>query len=232
MVSLLSLLEESLMARRGRPATEICRERPIIFSGPMVLAILEGRKTETRRVIQEQPEWENGWVLGDASELLKTGIVRGVKCPYGRVGDTLWVKETFRYDVENAIEYKADGRIRLVTPPKGYEWQEDDHDKHGRTRWRPSIHMPRWASRIHLDIEGLGVHRIDEITSDGAMAEGVLPRPSDDLWDLLSPITQDAYRETAISMFRDLWDHINAKRGYPWDDSPWIWLVQFRRISP
>jgi hypothetical protein len=214
------------MAKRGRPATEICRDRPIIFGGPMVLAILEGRKTETRRVILEQPEWEsNDWVLGDASELLKTGTIRGVKCPYGRVGDTLWVKETHRFGKEGVVEYRADDRLRLVEIPEGFTWMDDN-------RWRPSIHMPKWASRIHLMIEGLGAQRIDEVTTNGAMAEGVLSHPSEDIWDLLSPITQDAYRELAVNMFRDLWDSINAKRGYPWDESPWVWVVQFRRISP
>lgn len=177
-------------------------ERPILFSGPMVRAILEGRKTVTRRVIR-------GSLPTDPAPV-------HFACPYGRKGDRLWVRETFycddyRYpdapveDLRRLLEYRADHRCA------NWEAGCPCRDENGRSNWRPSIHMPRWACRLELEVVSVRAERLHEIT-DGAevLAEGVLTSSRDG--------------------FANLWDEINGKRA-PWRDNPWVWRVEFRRVG-
>ena len=186
-------------------------EKPILFSTKLVRAILDVRKTETRRVVKPQP----------------VGEIR--RCPYGVPGDRLWVRETFycdHCDYPNApvdemrllLEYRADHRCR--------DWEAGCpcSDDQGRGSWRPSIHMPRWASRITLEVTGVRVERLQAITEEGAKAEGVKV-----------PMIVERIREqpTHVTTFRDLWDSINGKRpGCDWASSPWVWVVQFKRVQP
>jgi hypothetical protein len=162
-------------------------ERPILFSGEMVRAILEGRKTQTRRVIKPQ-------------------LRINYKCPYGQPGDRLWVRETwqcFKPNTEEIINPNT-VNIRALAYRATNEW---------RGKWRPSIHMPRWASRITLEITAVRVERLQDIGEVDAMREG-------------DPTCEN----THIDWFRALWDSINAKRGYSWESNPWVWVVEFQRI--
>ena len=160
------------------------KERPILFNGPMVRAILEGCKTQTRREIKNNPLLNAGFT---DEFILLPGNASAFVCPFGVVGDRLWVKETF----------------------------EDDEGG-----WRPSIFMPRWASRITLEITDVRVQRLQEITEEDARAEGYHPKINDSLPDW-----------TAKESFKILWDSLNAKRGLDWDKNPWVWALSFKRVD-
>ena len=182
------------------------KERPILFSGEMVRAILEGRKTQTRRIVKDgtPDDWN--------------------ACPYGVIGDRLWVRETWRlWDVlENyvggqntaTVQYKAGplGSDRVLTVS---DEQRGNLSNLENDRWRPSIFMPRWASRITLEITGVRVERLQEITEKDALAEGVG-----------YAITRDC----KVPQFARLWDQINGKHA-PWESNPWVWVVEFKRVS-
>ena len=191
------------------------RERPILFKGEMVRKILSGEKTQTRRVVKRQPivgiepcGWSGtGWGLtrpdGGCS-------CRPVSCPYGSPGDRLWVRETWspRTDVDPAKKLtKAQRYVR-------YRADADDlaNEWHSYDGWKPSIHMPRWASRITLEITGVRVERLQEISEEDARAEGVGQRFT---------------RMTWRGGFAFLWDQINGKRA-PWASNPWVWVIEFK----
>jgi hypothetical protein len=165
-------------------------ERPIIFSGEMVRAILEGRKTQTRRVVKH---------IEDNSPVITDPRIFNKPCPYGQPGDRLWVREAFQLDDSDPtfVYFRADG--------KQCNW------------WRPSIHMPRWASRITLEITGVRVERLQEINRGGAMQEGC---PFQNIANVTCPLT----------WFSFLWNSIYRTRGQGWDANPWVWVIEFRRI--
>lgn len=230
------------------------RERPILFSGRMVRAILEGRKTQTRRVVSSPYAaeadawapgpgglWESG-IRGDGG-----GLARGerIRCPYGRPGVTrLWVRETWRSDAPQRVAYAADGwcgavgndgaggRIFLqhgwlskyATAEVGAYYGERAYGM----RWRPSIHMPRWASRISLEVTGVRVERLQEIAEEDAKAEGVLlPEAATAKQDTADVHGLLPYR----AVFAACWDSINGKRpGASWSANPWVWVIEFRRL--
>ena len=194
-------------------------EHPILFSGPMVRAILDGRKTMTRRVIKDNCPFVTGayfdeeterwyWTTGAERERLPTDLCLG-KCPYGQPGDQLWVRETwlsYRHLHKNGRDealliYRADG---------------EDLPKQARgTKWRPSIFMPRWASRITLEITAVRVERVQDIGDEDAEAEG------------LSWCNAASPRDK----FQCLWNSLNAKRGYGWEANPWVWVIAFKRVK-
>lgn len=197
------------------------RERPILFTGPMVRAMLDGRKTQTRRVIKPQPgpdgisddvlPQEYGRAWRDAEG-------RVYRCPYGQPGDLLWVRETWRvHDAAEAeIGYRADGRvIRRLDMEDNTIWRASK----GRTKWRPSIHMPKWACRLWLRVKDVRVERLMDITVEDAKAEGV------------EPAGQEGDSRRWRGGFRDLWDSINLKRGFGWELDPWVWVVEFERTE-
>lgn len=198
------------------------KERPILFSGPMVRAILKGHKTQTRRLVKPQPRYVQALSEGRFEQSADGGFDQGViplECPYGAPGDRLWVRETFfcnscdypdrtEHAKEN-LHYRADG-----TPDFGGEEKE--------IRWKPSIHMPRWASRIDLKILSVRTERIGSISDEDARAEGITP----------SPPTSWIYSSDAVRKFRKLWDSINTKPGSRWSDNPWVWVVEFERVKP
>lgn len=178
--------------------------RPILFSTAMVRALLDGRKTQTRRVIVEPDSY--GCLTGDCPHDHKDECAESMRgfCPYGVPGDLLWVRETFAYWSKTTAAYRSggpcsDGEVRQFYTP---------------TRWRPAIHMPRWASRLTLRLTDVRVQRVQEITEDDAIAEGI-PR---------------AYPIAKVE-FQDLWDDINAERGYPWPSNPWVWALSFEVIK-
>ena len=176
------------------------KEYPILFSGPMVRAILEGRKTMTRRVIRP---------LGDHSYW-------SGNCPYGQPGDRLWVQETWWTNGENKSIESCAYRARDKSP---------DHML--GEKWHPSIHMPRWASRLTLENISVRVERVQDISEEDARAEGVDP-----IVDALGNIyAQDGYSIGYRLAFTDLWDSINAKRGYSCESNPSVWVVEFKPLG-
>ena len=202
--------------------------KPIIFSGPMVRAILEGNKTQTRRALRSQPpDWATGhddvwpWVhFTGADPFHGNPVMWTAKCPYGEPGNHLWVRETFAYYYAGPnftgntgkVYYKADGD--LSDRVKERDCVEP--------RWRPSIFMPRWASRITLEIISVRVERVQDISHEDALAEGIDPDAP-----LNNYGTGSAHRDT----FAELWDSINAKRGYSWDSDSWVWVIEFKQTN-
>ena len=228
------------------------KERPILFGGPMVRAILEGRKSQTRRVLRPQPhdgvdavEWQDRIVVGmnvpdqRGFAMMRGGVIESeaIVCPYGRPGDRLWVREThkgwYTYEGEQHICYKADNQTVVVERPSGTASHGMLLGRCHADKWRPSIHMPRWASRITLEVTGVRVERLQDITEEDAVAEGcsawkqrmarvlIGVEPSDD-----GPVA-----DTPEDVFAMLWDSINAKRGHGWETNPWVWVVEFKRAG-
>lgn len=219
------------------------KERPILFSGEMVRAILDDRKTQTRRVVKNQPSEDvndgrwyadryNGgpqwcwWGKPGTDVHNKVAHHIGQVCPYGKPGDRLWVRERHaRTDAITTIpHYFADGPL----PSISYR-----HDV-SLLQSYPSIHMPRWASRITLEIVNVRVERVQEITEDDAKSEGapvgfrtVIPVDGKPVGATKPYTIPSSY----IGGFANLWDSINAKRGYGWDFNPWVWVIEFRRIK-
>jgi len=189
------------------------KERPILFSPPMVQAILAGRKTQTRRIIKPQPKgWNPSGLVTDGNDTYKTGMCYWClhgdqdyseerKSPYGVSGDRLWVRETWAEHPEGRILYRA---TDLYEEP---------------LRWRPSIFMPHSASRITLAITGVRIERLQEISEKDARKEGVTL--------LISParLQTEPYRNE----FRMVWDEINGKT-WPWGSNPWVWVIEFKII--
>lgn len=207
--------------------------RPILFSGPMIRALLEGRKTQTRRVVKPQPLFEGFrsygaswawhkspaiWFSGVTTKQLVSKPGLGMYCPYGQPGDLLWVRETCCPDWADKPVYKADGGSAREA---GYP---------AEPRWRPSIHMPRWASRLTLRITGVRVQRLHDISEDDAIAEGAKPIAvtfrGDQAGDArLVPSLGGPYRDG----FRCLWASINGPGS--WDANPWVWALTFEVIK-
>lgn len=224
------------------------KERPILFSAPMVRAILDGRKTQTRRVValgtDFQPSktpgydwtfrgtrrggrWSGSWQdLRDAEVL--------ALCPFGAPGHFLYVRETWRtlrcYDDIKPSDMRSDLPIEYDSDKATVNWPKRQSSPLGVTR--PSIHMPRWASRILLEIRGVRVEKLQDITEEDAQAEGFM----------LLPATRRAVLSrggqyggncwtTARAGFQELWDALNAKRGFGWDANPWVWVVEFRQVE-
>ena len=245
------------------------KEQPIIMSSDSVRAILDGRKTQTRRAIKPQPKiisthdgsmnllqitGKAPWFNGDPNHT----------CPYGLVGDRLWVRETWRvfgiYPGEPIeIQFKSDMKHASVNEDATEDWEikiwdqsVEELKKYGCPcesgekydisdfpgfKWRPSIFMPRWASRILLEITNVRVERLQDITEADVYAEGIDP----DNWDYLGRSKSEAWRQEAlehikngniIGAFKCLWNSINEKRGYPWSSNPWVWVIEFKVLEP
>lgn len=234
----------------------ITKERPVLMNGEMVRATLRAidPKTQTRRLIDPVPmmvtekvskPWE-----GDPAILMELLKLNGRKCKYGQPGDRLYVRETYQYydwneDGQPCIRYCADGVALWKTvvgdddvqaavidiwsglsEPANY-----DIDQHARDRrWRPNIHHPRWASRIDLEITGLRIERLQDISEDDAKAEGCQPLPwvTTDVGDLIDWPLKSLDRPYANS-FAMLWESISGPGS--WNANPWVWVVEFKRIE-
>lgn len=202
------------------------RERPILFSGPMVRAILEGRKTQARRVAMMTKCGVRVFALGcdpapDAA-----------RCPYGAPGDRLWVRETWAmpraFDAHSPTTalrrtrglpnrfYRADEKIISAGAYTGE-----------RGRWRSPIHMPRWASRLTLTITDVRVERLQDITEADAQAEGCPVTHDGHPYD---PPSQDTWQGYGRASFSLLWSKIHGPGA--WDANPWVWVVTFEREAP
>lgn len=217
------------------------KERPILFSGAMVRAILDGMKTQTRRIVKPQPPAAARDVFtfhhpdprthfyGFDGEALMDWAQ---PCPYGDVGDRLYVRETWQhsnhplgpYEPDCDIFYRAD----YMEDPLGPDLERSADGI--RRQWRPSIRMPRACSRITLEVTGMRVERLNDCSDTDAIAEGI--RPYKDGWERFHPDAADTEHTGATKdprlAYKGLWESINGTGA--WDVNPWVWVVEFRRI--
>lgn len=203
-------------------------ERPILFSATMVRALLDGTKTQTRRLVKGapddwapvQPEVYSPTVVdrhGDEQpgpDAYGAGNKDGdcwIRCPYGQPGDRLWVRETWaRDDEDGALMYRAD----LGRDMNADAWEQGRLEGVPRYRWKPSIHMPRQASRLALEVTGVRVELLHQISRGDAMAEGC-------------PFANMQDGESPVRWYEYLWRAINGPDS--WDANPWVWVVEFRK---
>jgi hypothetical protein len=218
------------------------KERPILFNGEMVRAILDGRKTQTRRIVAEKllqhtydcamnpttslrgtplcPIQDPGGSPGQMIQYPKQEAIESC-CPFGKPGDFLWIRETWKPDpswgqgqVRTPLLSEGDNILYKSTLP-------ENHAKASWCNWRPSIHMPRWASRITLKIANVRMERLNEISEDDAWAEGCQQGnpalPGMEGWDC------------AKDWYADLWESINGKGS--WDLNPYVWGIEFKRVE-
>jgi hypothetical protein len=225
-------LEEMIQMADKRRANRPRSERPLLFSAPMVRALLDGRKTQTRRIEKgdveevDEPEWYGSRCLVhkprcqrafcetiEDFELACGGYDcdaqgRTERSPYGGPGDKLWVKETWAGEVGDEVEYRADN----PDPTGG--------------RWKPSIFMPRKASRITLEITAVRLERLQEISEEDAIAEGV-ERNVDDGVTYWGPLGK-GHVDPRVA-YRWIWEDINGPRS--WAANPWVWVISFPRCA-
>ena len=244
------------------------RELPILFSGDMVKAILDGQKTQTRRVVKvDKPdEWEAENNCRDSEYganipcYIRRKVSteeRGIYYPHYDVGDKLYVRETWKeYEkvcgqgetchTETFLAYRADEKTDIKRPSEWYNG-----------KWHPSIHMPKEAARIWLEVTDVRVERLQEITWEDALAEGINHEDAED-GNLCSyckvneshkgvrnygngpvycvdsgqcDVAKLAFEDDCIDCFSELWDSIYQKQGHGWDASPWVWVIEFKRLE-
>ncbi|HFZ0441505.1 hypothetical protein ACRAOD_16765 [Raoultella ornithinolytica] len=219
------------------------KERGMIFNGEMVRALLGGRKTQTRRIMAPQPAddiersaFPNPDAIGWKSSLKhKHGSTTAHFCPFGAVGDRIWVRETFQgplFDYEQMEAFLEDSskfekpEFCQYAADGGHRPEYQDADDNLRYGWRPSIHMPRWASRILLEITDVRVERLNSISQEDAQAEGLeltgwRPTYSD----------PDSGGEvmTPYDNFAELWSSIYGDES--WQANPWVWVIEFKRVE-
>jgi hypothetical protein len=201
-------------------------ERPILFSGPMVRAILAGRKTQTRRIVKPQPTrdgemWGHANLAGlFAEHVFGACMAKLAPCPYGVTGDRLWLRETLGVTAQGDCEYMADGKE--IEDPRTLALCERYGDRHHfcEVKGIPSIFMPRWACRLVLEVTDVRVERLQAISEADAIAEGC---PAVSLHDL------DCASTPPSRHYRELWDSLNAQRGCGWNVNPWVWVITFKK---
>ncbi|WP_039659626.1 hypothetical protein [Pantoea sp. MBLJ3] len=227
------------------------KERPIIFNADMVRAVLDGRKTQTRRIMRVQPDsagFESRFIIDSTkrSEIGKwcwaePGVFVNPRrsalfsCPFGENGDRLWVRETCQA-VEHesgldVVSYPAEGNEIPVKahPLDSGRWVDLYRYRGGEGKIVPSIHMPRWASRITLEITGVRVERLQDISEEDAKAEGV-PPAGDLLPDYPGTyLTPKSDFATAGVAFQRLWQSIYGDDS--WQANPWVWVIEFKRVE-
>lgn len=224
-------------------------EKPILFNAEMVRAVLSGNKTQTRRTLKPAPlpqvaRWiisDHWWIPEAISEAVKKQFIttwpNAIKCPYGQAGDQLWVRETWSHDCypyplsnDPFFHYRAD----YLDDPLGADLE---HSLDGiRRKWLPSIHMPRKASRIQLEITNVRVERLQDISEEDAIAEGIQrvsyrPLGKGNPIDAYSIGKDDGrsnlYR-TAQEAYKKLWQSINGAES--WQANPWVWVIEFKKL--
>ena len=237
--------------------------KSILFNDEMVRAILDGRKTKTRRPLKPQPDDDAKIMIGEMGSSkgvafignsTSGGHVTRIVSPYGQVGDRLWIRETFclEHQVESdqpppftdgrPILYLRDGiecskeeaeiwiqphyRATDPTPELSYE----DTDGEPTVKWKPSIHIPRWASRITLEIVDVRIERVQEITEEEARKEGIIDGGCINC-GRNEPCGCPSPKPDARDGFANLWEKMYAKKGFGWYDNPWVWVIDFEKES-
>jgi hypothetical protein len=218
------------------------RELPIRYLAPMVRAVRDGNKTQTRRIIKPQPpiESEPSFIISSSrrqdvgkwqfdanlDELIKTTALGPIACPYGRSGDRQWVQEAWR--VSSAHDYLSPSKL----PKKlAVEYLADGTGMFdGKTR--RSIHLPRGASRITLEVTGVRVQRLQDISETDAQAEGIAELPlqagQPGAWWSADPVQPALHGRTPVDAFRLLWESIYGQGS--WSDNPMVWAISFKLI--
>ncbi|HHQ4216809.1 TPA: hypothetical protein ACVGKX_000886 [Pseudomonas aeruginosa] len=206
------------------------KERPILFTGPMVRAILEGRKTVTRRVVKPPPDFLGSMVDPNTPfKTLDAGLHARITCPYGEPGDRLWVREAWAADAQvDAIAPRDLSQGEPIWYPADFSVRQTGCSMISKGRGRPSIHMPRWASRVLLEITAVRVERLQDISEEQALAEGVHGEPCDHARQACSDI--GCWGDTAKGAFGFLWEQLNGAGA--WQANPWVWVVEFKRVTP
>ncbi|HFT4734949.1 TPA: hypothetical protein ACQTXM_006576 [Pseudomonas aeruginosa] len=205
------------------------KERPILFTGPMVRALLEGRKTATRRIAKpvKHPDLGNIYAPGALVLEREPQHVIDRACPYGQPGDRLWVREAWAADAQvDAIAPSDLSQGEPIWYPADLSVRQTGCSMISKGRVRPSIHMPRWASRILLEITAVRVERLQDISKEQAKAEGVrdVGEGSFDVED------SKHFAADPRESFASLWSSINGESS--WDANPWVWVVEFKRVTP
>ncbi|MBF5006885.1 hypothetical protein [Diaphorobacter caeni] len=212
------------------------KERPILFSAPMIRAILDGQKTQTRRLVKgEQPLGRDGFHIVSAGFRDEKVVMHEVEldaavsevlwsqaCPNGRPGDQFWVRESWAFGLD-AISSARDEDAPVVFAADG----EQALRSRLCERWRPSIHMPRWASRLSLEIHGIRVERLQDISRNDALAEGIVRHP-DGSYGLAD--TSHYHSDDPRQSFFSLWESINGDGSVM--ANPWVWVYDFREVQP
>lgn len=238
-------------------------DRPILFSAPMVRALLDGRKTQTRRIVNPQPDpfvqhtpdvhpttrtapYLDAYCGEKKTPANPRGMgvdwhwwtadnrpsVRVARCPYGKPGDRLWVRETWAalgnedghpINAAGQLCSERDAERFYRSDAEGWEYgmEKMPGGRHFDGRWTPSIHMPRWASRITLEVTGVRVERLQEISEADANAEGA---------EILIEYMPKKIGFTHRQAYGGLWESINGPGS--WDANPWVWVIEFRRVTP
>ena len=220
------------------------KQIPILFSTEMVQAILAGRKTQTRRVIKNQPELDTEkygaattkdgtqeWIIGNP----ESTTVDVIKCPYGQVGDLLWVRESCLWvsldHAPDLLEGNRDGSQWVYKASVHEDFIKYAKEQYGY-KWRPSIHMPKYAARIWLKIKAIRIERLQDISEDAAIEEGIEeihPAPFVIRYkNYLDTKNQAILKDPKLS-FRTLWESINGVDA--WHANPWVWVIEFERIE-
>ena len=204
------------------------KERPILFSAPMVRAILEGRKTVTRREVKKQAALDCLAAGFEPAFLALPG--NADLCPYGKPGDRLWVRESWQADSQvDCVAPRELSHGEPIRYPADWDFRQPGCAMIRPGKIRPSIHMPRWASRILLEITGVRVERLQDITEDQAKAEGVrLYTDHAELGDWWHVEGIETYSADPRKSFELLWSSV----GGDWNANPWVWVVEFKRVTP
>ncbi|NBK32428.1 hypothetical protein [Pseudomonas aeruginosa] len=222
------------------------KERPILFTGPMVRAIIEGRKTVTRRVMKYQPHEDASVTVGNYNVTVVdrhgeqqpgpeafgawwSDGERGCICPHGEPGDRLWVREAWAADAQvDAIAPSDLSQGEPIWYPADLSVRQTGCSMISKGRVRPSIHMPRWASRILLEITAVRVERLQDISEEQALAEGVRGEQCDHARQACADI--GCWGDTAKGAFGFLWESLNGEGS--WAANPLVWVVEFKRVTP
>jgi hypothetical protein len=212
------------------------KERPILFSTEMVKAIVGGRKTQTRRIVKSTKTLGDLVDVFDTKHLAKSGFIEidtklyhaaQLRCPYGKVGDLLWVKETY------AVIANGYGIWRVYRASDQTEFSNgansvDEFMKLEGCKWKSPRYMPRIDSRITLEITNIKVERVQDISEEDARREGVQEYQFAYGSKLTKPIIVDGFHVSAQYKFSKLWQQINGEKS--WDNNPWVWVIEFKKI--
>jgi hypothetical protein len=208
------------------------KERPILFSAPMVRALLDGSKTQTRRVVKPQPEWTEPatvWQQGDGhsgpgwyahNEDYPDEGALFYRSPYGQPGNRLWVRETWCHQWDDFTGYQEEKFFYRASTP---DVQHVDGAE--RSPWKPSIHMPRAASRITLEITGVRVERLQHISEADARAEGARNLDVASGRETLDPYSRQG---SCVAHYKHIWQEINGHGS--WDLNPLVWVIEFKKV--